>query len=125
MAIILFPDRLSDLRRHLRRAHEGRASSILVESFLRKAYGVLRDEAGILPRHARAQIPVFNSVFDLSERHHSSRYQRIEISAALTCACQLVHVIGYHLRLYLVLDSTDDYVQLLWRTRGSVSYGWS
>lgn len=94
MATVLFPDQLIDARGLLRRAHGSKKSTILLESFLEKAYSAIRDEACVLPRAARAQIPNFNSLFDLSERSHSSRYQRLEVSCALVCACQLAHFIG-------------------------------
>lgn len=94
MATVLFPDELIDSRTLLHQAHCSRQSTFLLDSFLDKAFAAVRDEIRGLPRAARAQIPTFHSLFDLSERTHGSENISLEISCALSCACQLGHLIG-------------------------------
>ena len=94
MHVILFSHHVADVRDHLRRIHRKKNSTLLVKVFLQKAYEALRHDACTLPREARSQIPVFDSIFDLSERHHEAREQRLEISCALLCISQLAHFIG-------------------------------
>ena len=67
---------------------------MLVEAFLEKAYDAVRRDVFTLSSEARNQVPVFNSVFDLSERHHDAEIRRDEISCALLCICQLAHFLG-------------------------------
>ncbi|MCJ1252097.1 hypothetical protein MMC30_009335 [Trapelia coarctata] len=96
MPIVLFSDHLADVRGHLRQVQKSKNGCFLVESFLEKAYAALREEVCTLPYAARAQIPVFNSVYDLSERYESSKPRRLEISCALLCVCQLAYFIGHY-----------------------------
>ena len=94
MTIVLFSDQLADVRGHLRLIHRNRKSTVLVEPFLERAYEALRHDACTLPREARSQIPVFDGVFDLSERYYNAKTQRLEISSALLCISQLAHFFG-------------------------------
>ncbi|KAF2742534.1 polyketide synthase [Sporormia fimetaria CBS 119925] len=96
MSMLLFPDQLLDTRGLIRRAHEAQKKTILVKSFLEKAYAALRTEVWNLPASSRRQIPPFNSVYDLSERNAASKIQRVEVTSALLCIAQLAHFIGHH-----------------------------
>lgn len=95
MAIVLFPDHVTDTRSILRQVHEARNTSTLVKSFLEKAYHALRHETWNLNPDVRHHIPPFNSVFDLSERYAACEVQRLEVSSALLCIAQLAQYIGY------------------------------
>lgn len=95
MSISLFPDQLPDTRGLIRRAHEARRRTVLVKSFLEKAYSAIRAEVWNLPRDIRNQIPPFNSIFDLSERHAASKVQRVEVSSALLVIAEVANFIGY------------------------------
>lgn len=95
MSVLLFPDQITDCRQDIRRVHNVRQRTVLVKSFLEKAYFALRDEVWNLHRDVRDQIPPFNSVFDLSERHAASKIQRLEVSSALLCISFLAQLIGY------------------------------
>ncbi|KAL1594334.1 Type I Iterative PKS [Paraconiothyrium brasiliense] len=108
MSVSLFPDQLPDTRGLIRRAHEAKKRTVLVKSFLEKAYSALRAEVWDLPRDARDQIPPFNSVYDLSERHAASKIQRVEVSSALLVIAELVNFIGHHEQDNRSLDTTDD-----------------
>jgi len=94
MPIVLFSDHLADVRGYLRQVQRSKDSCVLVESFLEKAYAALREEICTLSWAARAQIPAFNSVYDLIERYESSNTRGLEISCALLCVCQLACFIG-------------------------------
>lgn len=94
MSIIFFPDRVKSSRELIRQVHQTRHTTVLVASFLEKAYSTLREEVWGLNREEREQIPPFNSVFDLSERHANSEIQRVEVSSALLCIAELAHFIG-------------------------------
>lgn len=94
MSILLFSHQVTDVRGQLRLIHQSRNSTVLVDSFLEKAYSALRHDVSTLPRSARSQFQAFNSVFDLSERHHNAQTQRLEISSALFCISQLAHFFG-------------------------------
>ncbi|KAL8939701.1 MAG: hypothetical protein Q9216_003215 [Gyalolechia sp. 2 TL-2023] len=72
------------------------------------AFAAVLEEISILPRAARVQIPVSNSLFDLSERSHSSKGIRLEVSCALFCACQLSHFIGYYEQQAGTLPMLED-----------------
>lgn len=95
MSISLFPDRLPDTRGLIRRAHEVKKRTVLVNSFFEKAYLAIRAEVWNLPRDVRNQIPPFNSIFDLSERHAASKVQRVEVSSALLVIAEIANFIGY------------------------------
>jgi len=95
MSVSLFPDQLPDTRGLIRRVHEAKKRTVLVKSFLEKAYTALRTEVWNLPRDVRTQIPPFNSVYDLSERHSASKIQRVEVSSALLVIAELANFIGY------------------------------
>jgi hypothetical protein len=95
MAIVFFPERLADERKIHRDLHEARNRTVLVRSFLDKAYHAIREEVWNLHRDVRDRIPPFNSVFDLSERHATCETRRIEISSALLCIAYLAQYIGY------------------------------
>jgi hypothetical protein len=95
MAIVFFPDQLADERKIHREIHEARNRTVLVRSFLDKAYQALREEVWNLHRDVRDEIPPFNSIFDLSERHATCKIQRLEISSALLCIAYLAQYIGY------------------------------
>jgi hypothetical protein len=101
MSVSLFPDQLPDTRGLIRRIHEAKKRTVLVKSFLEKAYSALRAEVWNLPRDVRTQIPPFNSVYDLSERHAVSKIQRVEVSSALLVIAELANFIGY---IHLVTD---------------------
>jgi hypothetical protein len=101
MSVSLFPDQLPDTRGLIRRTHEAKKRTVLVKSFLEKAYSALRDEVWNLPRDVRNQIPPFNSVYDLSERHADSKVQRVEVSSALLVVAELANFIGY---IHLMTD---------------------
>lgn len=95
MSISLFPDQIADVQGLIRQAHEAQKRTVLVKSFLKKAYSALRAEVWNLHRDVRIQIPAFNSVFDLSERHAASKVQRVEVSSALLVIAELASFIGY------------------------------
>ncbi|KAF1976212.1 putative polyketide synthase [Bimuria novae-zelandiae CBS 107.79] len=108
MSVSLFPDQLPDTRGLIRRAQEAKKRTVLVKSFLEKAYSALRAEVWNLPRDVRNQIPPFNSVYDLSERHAASKIQRVEVSSALLVIAELANFIGHHEQNNRSLDTTDD-----------------
>ncbi|KAJ4291933.1 hypothetical protein N0V90_009831 [Kalmusia sp. IMI 367209] len=108
MSVSLFPDQIPDTRGLIRRAHEAKKRTVLVKSFLEKAYSALRAEVWNLHRDVRNQIPPFNSVYDLSERHAASTIQRVEVSSALLVIAELVNFIGHHEQDSHSLDTTDD-----------------
>ncbi|KAL6154158.1 Type I Iterative PKS [Exserohilum turcicum] len=109
MAIVLFPDHVTDTRSILRQVHEARNTSTLVKSFLEKAYHALRHETWNLNPDVRHHIPPFNSVFDLSERYAACEVQRLEVSSALLCIAQLAQYIGHNERNdQLRLDANSD-----------------
>lgn len=95
MSVSLFPDQLPDTRGLIRRAHEAKKRTVLVKSFFEKAYSALRAEVWNLPRDIRNQIPPFNSINDLSERHAASKIQRVEVSSALLVIAEIANFIGY------------------------------
>ena len=94
MHIIQFAHHVKDVRGKLRRIHKNIDSTVLVSSFLSKAFDVLRHDARTLSRNDEIQIPIFDTIFDLSERHHNAKAQRLEISCALLCITQLSHFLG-------------------------------
>lgn len=94
MSVIIFSHQVTDVRGQLQRIHQSKKSTVLVDSFLEKAFAALRHDVCTLPREARSQLQAFNGVFDLSERHHSAKFQRLEISCALICISQLAHFFG-------------------------------
>ena len=94
MAIVFFPDSVSDVRELLRSANGARKSTVLVDAFLDKAFNAIRDEISSSTREAQAQIPASNSLLDLAERCHGLTNPRLEISSALVCATQIAHFIG-------------------------------
>lgn len=73
MPIVLFSHQVADVRGQLRLIHQSKKSTVLVDSFLERAFAALRHDVRTLPREARSQFVAFNSVFDLSERHHNAK----------------------------------------------------
>lgn len=94
MPAVLFDDQIADLRGNLRRLHQSRTSTVLVQSFLESASGALRDEVGKQPKSFRDKIPSFRNPFDLVERHVGSNMQNPAIESALLCVCHLANFIG-------------------------------
>lgn len=94
MPLILFGDQIADLNQSLRRVHQSKDGTVLVQSFLETSASALREEIGALPRALRDRIPSFTSIFDLVERHVRSGVPNPALENALLCVCHLANFIG-------------------------------
>ncbi|MCJ1465252.1 hypothetical protein MMC07_003868 [Pseudocyphellaria aurata] len=95
MPVIFFGDQIADLAGSLRKVHQSRDGTVLVQSFLESSARALREEVGALPRALRDRIPSFTSIFDLVERHIRSEKRNPALENALLCVCHLANFIGY------------------------------
>lgn len=94
MPVVLFDDQIADLRGNLRRLHQSRTGTVLVQSFLENASAALRDEVGKQSKSVRNKIPSFTNIFDLVERYVGSKMSNPAIEGALLCVCHLADFIG-------------------------------
>lgn len=94
MPLVLFGDQIADLNGSLRRVHQRKNGTVLVQSFLESSASTLREEVGALPRVLRDRIPSFTSIFDLVERHVRSEEPNPALENALLCVCHLANFIG-------------------------------
>lgn len=94
MPALFFGDQIADLNDSLRRLHQSKEGTVLVQSFLETSASALRDEVGALPRVLRDRIPSFTSIFDLVERHVRSGVSNPALENALLCVCHLANFIG-------------------------------
>ena len=94
MPVVLFGDQIADLNDSLRRVHQSKDGTVLVQSFLESSASALREEVGALPRVLRDRIPAFTSIFDLVERHVRSGVPNPALENALLCVCHLANFIG-------------------------------
>lgn len=96
MPVVFFGDQIADLNESLRRVHQSKDGTVLVQSFLESSASALREEVGALPRVLRDRIPSFTSIFDLVERHVRSGAPNPALENALLCVCHLANFIGYY-----------------------------
>lgn len=94
MPVVFFGDQIADLNESLRRVHQSKDGTVLVQSFLESSASALREEVGALPRVLRDRIPSFTSIFDLVERHVRSGAPNPALENALLCVCHLANFIG-------------------------------
>lgn len=94
MSAIFFGDQIADLNDNLRRVHQSKDGTVLVQSFLESSTKALREEIGALPRVLRDRLPSFTSIFDLVERHVRSGVPNLALENALLCVCHLANFIG-------------------------------